>query len=40
VAVPKKYEVDIKARSEAKREIVEREWERAKGVLDAERQFL
>jgi cytochrome P450 len=40
VAIPKRFEVDIKPRSGAKREIVEREWERAKKSLDAEGQFL
>jgi cytochrome P450 len=40
VAIPKRFEVDVRPRSEAKREIVEREWKRAKRDLDTERQFM
>lgn len=39
VAIPKKFEVSVRPRSEEREQVVRREWEEAKDILDAEGQF-
>lgn len=39
VAIPKRFEVDVKPRSAEREAIVRKEWEEAKGMLDGEGQF-
>lgn len=40
VAIPKRFDVDVRPRSEGRKEIVRREWEKAKEGLDKDGQFL